>query len=309
MIDLRDNVNLWGPPPSAAAALRDMDPSRLATYPGADGGRLRPALAEFLGVPPDCLALGCGSDELIDLGFRLAGPGATLTYSEPNFSMVPVFARANRLRRTDDGRVRYFSAPNNPTGALPPDEIVRAELSRRAGLLMLDGAYAEFADGPTWFHEAIAAGHALVIRTLSKAWGLAGLRVGYAVGAPPLIADLLDLRSPYSVNAAAEEVGAAVLARDAGWMEGRSREVIANRERLFGRLRDAGAAPLPSRANFLLVKVADSEFTASVLLDRGVRVRSFRDLPAIGDAIRVGIGPWPIMERFLEAFAGIGACA
>lgn len=308
MIDLCDNTNLWGAPPSAARALREMDPARLAAYPGADGGRLRTTLAAFLGLAPDTLALGCGSDELIDLAFRLAGPGASLTCPEPNFSMVPVFASANGLRAAANGDVCYLSTPNNPTGALVPDEIIRRALGDYR-LVVIDGAYAEFADGPDWFGEALEAGNTLVLRTLSKAWGLAGLRIGYAVGAPALIARILALRSPYSVNAVAEAVGVAALEHDADWMRAGGREVIANRERLCAALRAAGASPLSSHANFVLLPVGDARAEAARLLAKGVAVRVFEALPLIGDAIRVGIGPWPLMERFLDAFAREPACA
>lgn len=308
MIDLRDNVNLWGAPPSAARVLRTLDPAALASYPGPDGGQLRTALAGFLDIAPECVALGCGSDEMIDLAFRLAGPGATLTYPEPNFSMVPVFARANGLRTAPDGDVCYVSTPNNPTGAPVPDEKIRSLLAGGRRLLVIDGAYAEFADGPDWFTEAIAAGNALVVRTFSKAWGLAGLRVGYAVGAPALIARLLALRSPYSVNAVAVAVAAAVLESDADWMRERRRDVIANRARLSDALREAGTTPLPSSANFVLVPVSDPRAEALRLAARGVAVRVFERLPGSGDAIRVGIGPWPMMQRFLDAFTGVRAC-
>lgn len=309
MIDLRDNINLWGPPPSAADTLRTFDAARLAAYPAPRGGRLRPALARFLGVPAGSLALGCGSDELIDLAFRLAGPGAGLDCRDPEFSMVPVFARANGLRRDAGGDVKYLSAPHNPTGALPSEAEIRALLRAPARLVILDGAYAEFGDGPDWFTEALASDRVLVIRTFSKAWGLAGLRLGYAVGAPPLISRLEALRSPYSVSVVAEEIGAAVIARDAVWMRDRCRDTIASRERLLDALRELGAAPLPSRANFVLLPVPGAAAIAARLFERGIAVRLLEALPGIGDAIRIGVGPWPLMGRFLAAFQEAMACA
>ena len=308
MIDLRDNTTLGGPPPSAVTALREMDPARLAAYPGADGGRLRPALAAFLGVPEASIALGCGSDELIDLAFRWAGPGATITCTMPNFSMLPVFAHANRLRFGPGRDICYVSSPNNPTGEARTDEI-RAGLAGDYRLMIIDGAYAEFGDGPDWFAEALANERTLVFRTFSKAWGLAGLRIGYAIGAPSLITQLLKLRSPYSVNAAAEAVGTAVLEHDAEWVRARSAEVIVNRGRLSRALVAAGARVCASSANFLLLPAATAKADAARLRDAGVAVRVFEALPGIGDALRIGIGPWPMMQQFLDAFLAIRACA
>lgn len=309
MINLRDNTGLWGPPPSAMAALNGLTPGSLSEYPEPDSPALAAALARFIGVAPDCVITGCGADEMIDLAFRLAGPDATLWYEEPEFSMVPVFARANRLRRVCDGAVRYLSTPNNPTGRAAPDEWVRQLIQRRWGLTVLDGAYAEFDGGPDWFAEAVAAGRTLVIRTFSKAWGLAGLRIGYAVGSPRLIAELKAMRSPYSVSAPAAAVAVAALEQDAAWMRSRSRDVVGNRERLAAELAAIGAGPLPSRANFVLVPVPEANALARRLLAAGIAVRAFTRLPGVGDAIRIGIGPWPLMKRFLSAFEETFACA
>lgn len=322
--DLRDSVNLWGPPPSARDIRRGLGQGRLARYPGPGGGRLVPALARHLHVREDEIAVGCGSDELIDAAFRLAGPGAELRYVAPTFSMVPVYAAGNRLTvrpvcAGPDGEIEpasltplpggaaYLCSPNNPTGALLPPRVVDTVLTRApaGSLVIIDAAYADFADQPDWFDEATRVEGCLVLRTFSKAWGLAGLRVGYAVGHARLIARLNTMRGPYMVNAVAEEIVSRVIERDAAWVRTRASEAAENRDRLIACLIAMGHAPWPSHANFVLVPVADAAAAAARLLLHGVAVRPFRGLPGVGDAIRIGVGPWPLLERCLGGLAGM----
>ena len=123
MADLRDSVNLWGPPPSARDMRRGLGHGRLARYPGPGGGRLVPALARHLRVREDEIAVGCGSDELIDSAFRLAGAGVELRYVAPTFSMVPVYAAANRLTaRPVQGRPDGEIEPGSLTPSPGPRE-------------------------------------------------------------------------------------------------------------------------------------------------------------------------------------------
>ena len=326
MLDLRDNVSLWGPPPSASRVLASLSGTALAGYPGVDGAGLLPVLARYLGVSVDEIALGCGSDELIDLAFRTVEPGSRLVCPAPTFSMVARFAASSRLVpapaldvpsrpmpleavRDPDAAIVYLCSPNNPTGLPLREELVRAALARTRGLVILDQAYIEFADEPSYLAAVRASSHCLITRTFSKAWGLAGLRLGYAIGAPAIIARLRAMRGPYSVNAVAEAVAAAAITEDAGWMRARAREVVEVRERLIEALKEIGMEPLPSKANFILVPTGDAPALASRLREAGVAVRAFESLPGIGDAIRAGLGPWPLMERFVAALQVVGACA
>ncbi|MGH7560323.1 MAG: pyridoxal phosphate-dependent aminotransferase [Gemmatimonadales bacterium] len=330
LVDLRDNTNLWGPPPSAVAAFRGLDPAAIGPYPGPTGGRLLPALARYLEVREEEVTVGCGSDELIDAAFRLAGPGAPLRYLAPTFSMVPVYGLANRLVPCpipiDKGGgiprgfppsgagpgLLYLCTPNNPTGTTLPAGMIREAIATAAGdaLVVIDSAYADFAGEPpnAWMREAIRSGRTLVLRTFSKAWGLAGLRIGYAAGSPELVARLVAIRSPYNLNAVAERVALAALERDGDWVRARAREAAESRDRLLGRLRERGRAPWDSAANFVLLPVANAAEVVGRLLERGVAVRPFPGLPVIGDAVRIGVGPWPMVERFLDALEEVLPC-
>jgi histidinol-phosphate aminotransferase len=279
-----------------------------------------PALAGHLRVREEEIAVGCGSDELIDTAFRLTGAGAELRCVVPTFSMVPVYAAANGLTirpvlaRPDgdldpasltpaSGGAAYLCSPNNPTGGVLPPWVIEAVLARVPvdGLVILDAAYADFTDQADWLDQAVRAGRCLVLRTFSKAWGLAGLRVGYAVGHARLIARLNAIRGPYMVSAVSEAVVSRVLEQDGAWVQARAREAADNRDRLIARLVAMGQTPWPSRANFVLLPVADATAVAARLLARRVAVRAFVALPGVGDAVRIGVGPWELMERCLDA--------
>ncbi len=150
-----------------------------------------------------------------------------------------------------------------------------------------------------------------MLRTFSKAYGLAGLRVGYAIGPAPLIREIEKSRGPYKVTATANAAALAALTEDEPWVRDVVQQVRENRERLVAELRALGLRVWPSQTNFLLVQApaggaASGEPNAArrlgaALRGRGVAVRVFPALPHAGDCIRVSIGPWPLMQRFLDA--------
>src|SRR5512133_123569 len=315
-VDLRDNANLWGAPPAALAALRSIDPTALSLYPGVSAGSLTDALAAFVGVASSEVAAGCGSDDLIDAAFRaVAEPGAVIAHPAPSFSMVPIFGRLNGLQPvavplTCDGaadadamiatgaRIIYLCSPNNPTGTVTPADVVRRIVRESSAIVILDGAYAEFApDLEDLIKEAPSLGRLLVLRTFSKAWGVAGLRVGYAVGSAELVRAVRKSNGPYKVNAPAERAACVALAEDANWMRARAADAVASRECVTQALRTMGLAPLDSRGNFICVPVPDARALAARLAERGVAVRAFAGLPVFGDVLRVGMGPWRIMDQ------------
>ncbi len=317
MIALDDNMNLFGVPPGAAAALAGAARG-LPRYPSAESDALRDALAGYTGAAPEEIVTGCGSDDVLDFAFRaLAAPGDLVAWSDPTFSMLPEFARHNRLRahpvRALAGgapdidallegapALIYLCSPNNPTGELVADAALAEVLERTDGIVILDQAYAEFesaglASAPPR-HPRL-----LVTRTFSKAFALAGLRVGYGIGPRAIVARLAAVRGPYRVGGVAERAALAALGEDSVWVAGFAAEAIRIRERLAVELRARGLAPLPSRANFLLVPVADATACAAGLAARGVQVRAFPGLARVGDAVRITVGPWPLMERLLAA--------
>lgn len=307
-IDLSDNTNLWGMPPAASAAAAAT--AGVATrYPGVYAGELKSAIASYIGVTPDMVVTGCGSDDVLDSAFRaLAEPGDRVAHPVPTFPMAATFARMNALVPVaaaltpawdvDVGAfpsapLTYLCSPNNPTGRSLSRASIEAIVSRSNGYVIIDEAYAEFADRSDV--DLLARSERLVItRTLSKAFGLAGLRVGYAVGAPSVIAEIEKSRGPYKVSRVAERAAIAALTDDRPWVEEHIALVRDHRERFRCEI-----ATLESDANFVFVPMANGHEIARRLRDGGIAVRSF------DQGIRVTIGPWNLMQACIDAIGDL----
>ena len=331
-VDVSDNTNLWGTPPASRRALADAPASATTRYPSLYGAPLRDALLRYLGLQSATnvgVVTGCGSDDVIDSTMRAFGvPGDRVAFSAPSFSMIPTFARLNGLepvslplterydvdaeRLVDLGaKITYLCTPNNPTATVLSRAAVAYVAEHARGVVLVDEAYAEFA--PETFEDlATRFERVIVTRTFSKAFGLAGLRVGYGFGGAELVGTVERARGPYKVSALAERAALAALGAsdDAlGWVRAHAAIAVANRERMRSALDGLGLPALPSAANFLLVPASRARLLASALRKRGVLVRAFTGLPtelaplaaADGAALRIGIGPWDMMQAVLDA--------
>jgi histidinol-phosphate aminotransferase len=201
-------------------------------------------------------------------------------------------------------RITYLCSPNNPTGGALPRERVEQIVENARGLVIIDQAYAEFG-GESYIDLASSGRPVLITRTMSKAFGLAGLRVGYGIGSPELITEVLKARGPYKVSAVSERAAIAALTNDRGWIADRVNEVVANRSRLRAELAKHGISSLESSANFVLVPVDDCAAIARRLARAGICVRPLPLLAGIGDAIRIAIGPWDMMQQCVETLVAI----
>ncbi|HEY3257312.1 MAG TPA: histidinol-phosphate transaminase [Gemmatimonadaceae bacterium] len=313
-IDLSDNTNLWGAPPVARSAVEFADSPTLTRYPAPYSRELTRVLAGYLGVDPNMVIAGCGSDDLLDSAIRAFGePGDNLAQFDPTFGMIRVFATVNGLSVTAvparngegvdallgaDARVIYLCSPNNPTGEVLDAGLIESIVRLARGLVIVDEAYAEFAGvssvGLLARHENL-----LITRTMSKAFGLAGLRVGYAAGSPAIVREVEKSRGPYKVTSLAERAAIAAIEHDRVWVDEKVAEVRTNRARFTERLRRLGLEPIESGANFILVPVVDSRHAGARMARAGVAVRQLENLTGIGDALRISIGPWPMMEECL----------
>jgi histidinol-phosphate aminotransferase len=236
--------------------------------------------------------------------------------------MIPIFGKLNGLTpaavpltETFDlapdtclatqAKITYLCSPNNPTGTVLSRSTVERIVERTSGLVIIDEAYAEFSE--TNFLDLMRnTPNVLITRTFSKAFGLAGLRIGYAVGDPAVIAEVEKSRGPYKVNAIAERAAVAAMRDDRAWVMARVQEAIVNRSRLQNALVALGLAPLPSQANFVLVPVRDAARIDLELRQHNVAIRPFVGLPGIGDALRISVGPWEMVERCLDALREVG---
>ena len=315
-VNLSDNTNLWGPPPSVSRTLSQIEITQLSRYPSAYSDELKSALARYTVVDASMIVVGCGSDDVLDSAVRsLAGPDSSLAQLDPTFSMISAFANVSRVsvvaisRKTPNidsafantgTSLTYLCSPNNPTGeALPPD-VIESIVAAASGVVIIDEAYAEFAET-----SSLALLHrydnVLITRTMSKAFGLAGFRIGYGIGSPRLIDRVEAARGPYKVTTVAERVALGVLCDDIGWVREKAAEAVTIRRKFITELRALGYTPLDSQANFVLVPVADSAAVECGMRNHGVALRRLNDLTDIGDAVRIGIGPWPMMQRCLDA--------
>lgn len=317
-IDLSDNTNLWGVPPAAMHSISNAAAACVTRYPALYAADLKRAIAGYVGVAPDMIVTGCGSDDVLDSTIRAFGePGDVVVYPDPSFAMIPIFARMNGLicapiPLTDsndadaagyiatNAAISYLCSPNNPTGAAFSREAIERVASGTNGIVVIDEAYAEFA---SWncLDLLDRFPRVLITRTLSKAFGLAGLRIGYAIGDRSLVAEVEKSRGPYKVSGVAERAAIAALTEDRMWVEERISEAVANRGRLIGALGGIGLTPLPSDSNFVLVPVTDAEGLDRGLRNLGIAVRPFTSLPRIGDALRISVGPWSMLEQCIDA--------
>ncbi len=323
-VDLSDNTNLFGMPPATARALANLPTERLTRAPAVFAHQLKEELARWFGVKPQNVVTGCGSDDVIDSALRaFCEPGERVVFPEPTFGMVATFARMNAalpmaVPLTSQlelavpeliecrGRVTYICRPNNPTGTVFREEDIGQVAEQVPGILLVDEAYADFADEADFTQYAAASERVVSLRTFSKAFGLAGLRIGFAIGPEVLVHEIEKSRGPYKVSNVAEMAAVAALQEDADWIRSRVAQVRHNRERLRTALLERGVQCFTSGGNFLLLAVPAPHTAATLaagLRKRGVAVRPFSALAHLGDCVRVTIGPWPLMERFLEGLA------
>ncbi|WP_221029419.1 histidinol-phosphate transaminase [Actomonas aquatica] len=321
IIKLASNENPLGASPKAIeamkAALEDCE-----LYP--DGGcvALRDALAAHHGVDAAQLVVGNGSNELLELlGHVFLRPGDEAVMGAPAFIVyklvtllfgatpveVPLVDHVHDLAAmeraiTERTRIVFLACPNNPTGTLNPAEEVRAWIERlpQHVVVVLDEAYAEYLDPvPDWTDLLTGDRAVVVLRTFSKIYGLAGLRVGYALTSLEMASMLQRVRQPFNVNTIGQ-VGAMAALADEAWVA-RCRE--ANRaggEQLMAGLAAAGLEYVPSAANFLLVKVGDGARCYTELQRAGVIVRPLGPYQ-LPEWVRVTIGTEEQNARLLEA--------
>lgn len=326
LVKLASNESAIGASPRVAEALAELL-ANVHLYPDPRAHNLRAALARHWAIEPGELTFGNGSNELIDLiGRVFAAAEDHVVFGEPSFLCYRIACVAGGIPFTDvplvddvawdvdallaavtpRTRLLFLSNPNNPTGAYVGEQALRRLLSElpREVVPVLDEAYAEFATAPDYV-SGLSLRHlhprTIVLRTFSKAYGLAGLRVGYAVAAPEMIGWLERLRAPFNVNALAQAGAIAALADTAHL----ARAVALNsqeRERVAARLTELGFAVAPSQANFVLVSVdAPSAQAYEWFLRQGVILRAFG--PPLSHHLRVSLGSPSENDTMLEAFA------
>lgn len=288
-------------------------------YPDPQQARLKQALSIIWRVSPAQLILGNGSDELIDLLVRStcrSGVDSILTFP-PTYGMYKVVAAINginveeqclnesfqiKLRSLSKAKLAFICSPNNPTGNLICKSRIIQFLDSFSGLTVVDEAYVDFALGEQSVVALLTRYPRLVVlRTLSKAWGLAGLRIGAALAAPEIINVLCRIKPPYNVSTPGQELALRAL-DEPERMRRTVQRILAERERLVGRLATLSEVEqiFPSDSNFLLVRFKDADKAYESLKSAGVIVRNRSREPSCSNCLRITIGSPEQNDKVIE---------
>jgi histidinol-phosphate aminotransferase len=322
VIKLASNENPLGPSPKAVAAMRKALDS-LHLYPDGNAFYLKRKLAERLAVGTDQIVLGNGSNEIIEfVGHALMRPGVDVVVSDYCFAIYPIMARmfganiisvpAKELGHdlpamlnavTPQTRVMFVANPNNPTGTLAPKEQIEQLVSEvpDSVLLVMDEAYIDFLDNPADLLPLVRKQktNLLLMRTFSKIYGLAGLRLGYGIGHPGLIGVLEKIRQPFNINSMIQ--AGAIAALDDEEHLVRTKENNAKGLEFFeSKLHQLKIEFAPSAANFILVKVGDGQRVFESMQRAGVITRPMGGYK-LPEWIRITIGTPKENERCLGA--------
>lgn len=327
ILKLSSNENPNGPPESARAAAREAAEA-MHLYPSTDHAALRAAIAEVHGLDPDRVICGTGSDEILHLLCQAyAGADDEVLYPEHGFLVYPIVARAagavpvaapERERRvdvdallaavTERTRVVFVANPANPTGTfVGGQEVTRlAEGLPEDCLLVLDGAYAEFAEGfDGGLGLASTRDNVFATRTFSKLYGLGGMRVGWGYGSRAVIDVLNRIRGPFNLSNVALAAAEAAM-RDRDFAARCVAENAVQRARLRAGLAALGLPSDPSEANFVLARFADEEEATACdahLRASGVIVRHPKGY-GLPHCLRITVGDAAGVDRVLAAIAG-----
>ncbi|MTH36458.1 pyridoxal phosphate-dependent aminotransferase [Paracoccus limosus] len=319
------NENGFGPSPRAVAAMAQAAAEQWK-YADPDSHDLRHALAAHHGVDPAQIMLGEGVDGLLGLLVRLTvAPGDVVVTSEGayptfNFHVAGFGGQLVKVPYRDDAedpqallqaaarhgaRLVYLANPDNPMGSWHPGSTITAMLDDLppGALLVLDEAYAEFAPAEAIPQIDPADPRVIRFRTFSKAYGMAGARIGYAIGPAPLIAGFDRIRNHFGINRVGQ-IGALAALADQDWLHQTREKVATARDRIAGIARDNGLTALPSATNFVAVDCGgDGDFARRVLAalaDLGIFVRMPGVAP-LDRCIRVSCGPEPELAAFATA--------
>ncbi|MCF7934895.1 MAG: histidinol-phosphate transaminase [Synergistales bacterium] len=322
---LSSNENPWPLPERVQEAIRNAS-VEINRYPDPESYYLRRALAKQYGVSPKEVIVGAGTESILYSLFQaVIDEGDEVVYYTPTYPLYKLAACAAgancvtvdvplhttpavesiMARCTDQTKVVVLCNPNNPTGLfIERDELIQlsAFLEGKQTLLVVDEAYAEFVTDPRYtggvqlFREL---GNVVILRTFSKIYGLAALRVGYSIAPKPIVEAYERVRRVFGVNKIGQAAALAAL-QEKQYIEDIRDRTIAERERLTSELMDMGLRVYPTHTNFLLVAVSNSSSITEQLLREGIIIRPGEDL-GVPDHIRVSIGLPEENERFVSA--------
>ena len=295
---------------------------KLNRYPDPHQRRLREALGRYLGVESDQVLAGVGSDEVLDWILKVfCQPGRDqIAVAEPTYGMYRVMAgicgvtsvrfqldRQFQFRCEPflesvppEVKVLFLCSPNNPTGNLLESEEILQLVRQWEKIVVVDEAYIEFSEEPSLVTELHTVPNLILLRTLSKAFGRAGIRLGYAAASAEIIAYFLKVKAPYNLSSLILKKGCGVMA-EADRSLAQVREIRKERQRVADRLEGMEQIKevFPSQANFILFRCPEASLVYDQLLKKGIIVRNRSSLENLENCIRVSIGTPRENELFL----------
>ena len=319
LIKLNTNENPYPPSPEVAAALRGLDCERLRRYPDPTADALRDAIARHWGVKRENVICGNGSDDLLTMIFRaFTSPELPVAVLDPSYSLYPVLAAMQEApviriplargsfeldvdlaQAAQGANLAMLTRPNAPTGNALPRETVEKFCRAFDGVAVIDEAYADFADDDC-VEFATKFDNVLVMRTFSKSYSLAGVRLGYAIGAPALIDGLMKLKDSYNLDMLTQTVGLAAF-EDQTTLRKHVAAIRATRARLGAELEKLRFRVIPSQTNFLFVSPPDGD-AARVFaeLRKGAVIVRYFPGEVTGKYLRITVGTDGETDRLLE---------
>jgi len=320
VIKLNTNENPYPPSPAVREALQNLNAETLRLYPDPVSLVLRRKIADLHGGTPDNVFVGNGSDETLALCSRaFVEDDGAIGYFEPSYSLYPVLARIRAVTASPvalgpdfewsmpknyRASLFFMTTPNAPTGIQYPKAEIRAFCARFPGVVVLDEAYVDFAREHC-MDLALECNNVLVLRTLSKSYALAGLRLGYIVGAAPLIEALFKIKDSYNIDRITQAAALAALS-DQAYMRAMVERIQGTRRRTVAELERMGFRVFPSETNFLWVKpprISAADLYRR-LRERNILVRYFPG-GRTQDYLRITIGTDEQMQALMDAVRGL----
>jgi histidinol-phosphate aminotransferase len=306
-IKLNTNENPYPPSPKVKDALLAAVSDDLRLYPDPEATALRQRAGQVYGVATEQVLAGNGSDDLLTILFRACvdGPGQ-LAYPTPTYSLYDTLAQIQDALPTQvpfgpdhalpvdallaaGSRLIIVCNPNAPTGTFTPLSTLRALAEQARGLVVVDEAYVDFAEASA-LSLLSACPNVVVLRTFSKSFSLAGMRIGLAFGSQEVMTELHKVKDSYNLDRLSQVAAIAAL-DDLPWMQANAERVRSARQSLTSALRELGLIVLPSQANFVLARTPTGDASAlyAGLKAHGVLVRYFAK-PSLRDALRISVG-------------------
>ena len=307
IIKLNTNENPYPPSPAAMEVLRQLDSEWLRRYPNPFANDFRQAISEVLEVPIDWIMAGNGSDEILNVIVRsCAEQQRRVVYPTPTYVLYQTLAEMqpaevvevpygenNRLPIAElvaaNGAVTFIASPNSPSGHVVSNQELRQLAAQLPGVVVVDEAYVDFAN-ETALPLVKEFKNVMISRTLSKGYSLAGLRLGFGIAQPELLAGLFKVKDSYNIDAIACAVGAAAM-RDQAYKTECAEKVKRSRTQLAIDLKQLGFEVPDSQTNFLFATTPKSNAEAIYLAlkERGILVRYFKQ-PGLDNKLRITVG-------------------